>query len=79
MKRSNRFVIGTVLFLLLAALIFIQSRNTGIEEDGHEHEATPTAATPDKAPPTVEDLQKEIGGAGSAGGPVRRKKPGTDP
>ncbi|MBA3725211.1 MAG: hypothetical protein H0W86_01860 [Armatimonadetes bacterium] len=79
MKRSNRFVIGTVLFLLVAALIFIQSRNTGIEEDGHEHEATPTAARPDKAPPTVEDLQREIGGAGSAGGPVLRKKPGTDP
>ena len=73
MKRSNRFVIGTVLFLLVAALVFIQSRNSGSDEDGHEHDA-PAAATPDNAPPTVDDLQREIGGGGSAGGPVLPKK-----
>jgi hypothetical protein len=70
MKRSNKFLIGTVLLLLIAALVFMQSMNKTekpVDPDAPIEPASAPEAGQQK-PTTAEDLQQQIGG-NKTGGP----------
>ena len=70
MKRSNKFLIGTLLLLLIAAMVFMQAMNKTekpIDPDAPiEAPSAPEAGQ--QKPTTAEDLQKQIDG-NRTGGP----------
>lgn len=59
-RKSNGLVVGTILVLLVGALIFIQARNEVKPDD----EAVPTSGSPDghfKPAPSVDDALDQPG------------------
>jgi len=65
-KRPNGILIGTILVVLVGALIFVQSQFMApSDEDEHAHDEAPAPSlnTPGHTP-TVEELQNQLKGTG---------------
>ncbi|MDQ2985795.1 MAG: hypothetical protein M3R13_03615 [Armatimonadota bacterium] len=63
-RKSNGILVGTILIVLVGALIFLQARN---QEPVEEDMAGPPPTAPaggSKPAPSVDDLQNQIGGSG---------------
>jgi hypothetical protein len=77
-RKKNGLLIGTIIVVLVAVMVFLQSQNIGASSDAdHEHSDEPAATKPAGGAPTIEELQNQV--QGSTGDAPRTIRPGQSP